>query len=741
MNNSISITKLLLTLATVLMLCGCIQSDPLYLQQQPQKQTYQQRAEMERRLANIKPVSLSSHSDEVVCRTATTGSADEWEINEGDYRKYIAEAKRRGLSLNDCKVALGYADKPSITVASISTTPPGVSSLAAGNMSLQSSDVICRVATVDGGRTWAVGNDYEKKYISEAGRRGLSLADCRAVLGYVENPSISQNGGQAVNVPQSTVKQRASSKDASQNAAWLRNIFGEYVGKLLSNGVRADVTTSFESDGEYGVVGRYVFFENGGAVTGRLGDCKARGKGKLNCTWVDSYGSGSLNMRFVTSLNEFEGSWGSAGNQPSAYWSGKAIHRAVKNEESVAEAAAVEKRRAAEERRVAAVRAAEDKLRAAEARKAATERARLAELERRKQRISTARQKRLADARDRLLDPLRNENRNSVAVVIGNRNYSGSTPAVDFAHNDADAITSFLVNKLAYRVGNIIDLRDATRNQIEAVFGNDKTHEGKLFDWTRQGQSNITVYYSGHGVPGLKDKRPYLLPVDGDANRAEITGFPVDVLYENLSKLNAKSVIVYLDACFSGDSPKGMLVRSTSGISISPRLPSERSMTVITAAQGDQFASWDETARHGLFTKHLLDALNGMADAKKFGDENGRISLQEVRAYLNDEMTYQARRTWGRRQEASVRGSDNTVLASVVTGKSEDELLSIQAMDATYTVISSANLRVAPSTDAEIVGKLKADTSINITGRVYGENWYRLSDGSYVFGDLIQLAN
>jgi hypothetical protein len=53
----------------------------------------------------------------------------------------------------------------------------------------------------------------------------------------------------------------------------------------------------------------------------------------------------------------------------------------------------------------------------------------------------------------------------------------------------------------------------------------------------------------------------------------------------------------------------------------------------------------------------------------------------------------------------------------------------------------STNLRAAPSTDAEIVGQLKADTSINITGRVYGENWYRLSDGSYVFGDLIQLAN
>ena len=34
----------------------------------------------------------------------------------------------------------------------------------------------------------------------------------------------------------------------------------------------------------------------------------------------------------------------------------------------------------------------------------------------------------------------------------------------------------------------------------------------------------MTVFYSGHGVPGLKDKRGYLLSVDGDPNLAEITG-------------------------------------------------------------------------------------------------------------------------------------------------------------------------------------------------------------------------
>ena len=272
-----------------------------------------------------------------------------------------------------------------------------------------------------------------------------------------------------------------------------------------------------------------------------------------------------------------------------------------------------------------------------------------------------------AERREKLLSPIREKQREAIAVIIGNKSYRGSTPEVDFAHNDADAMKEFVLSRLGYRDGNIIDLRDATRNEIEEVFGNDKTHEGQLFDWIKPGVSDVIVYYSGHGVPGLNDKRPYLLPVDGNANRAEITGFPVDVLYANLAKTPARSVTVYLDACFSGESPKGMLVQATSGVSVSPRMPNSKGrMTVITAAQGDQFASWDKEAKLGLFTKHLLLALEGKADEKRFGNMDGSVSLQEVQRYLNDEMTYQARRTWGRRQTATVQGSGDTVLSGLL---------------------------------------------------------------------------
>jgi len=260
------------------------------------------------------------------------------------------------------------------------------------------------------------------------------------------------------------------------------------------------------------------------------------------------------------------------------------------------------------------------------------------------------------------------KNKYAVAVIVGNKAYQGRIPSVDFAHNDADAMRRYVEDVLGYDGENIIDLRDASKAKIETAFGNERSHEGKLWRYLDpRGRSDVVVFYSGHGVPGLKDKRGYLLPVDVDPEAPEINGYPLDTLLANLGKLKTKSVTVFLDACFSGQSQKGNLVRSASGLTITPRMPktSVGKMTVITASQGDQIASWDEKAGHGLFTKHLIDALYGAADGKDYGNGDKQITLDEVREYLDDNMTRAARRTYGRHQNVWVKGTGDLVLASV----------------------------------------------------------------------------
>lgn len=252
----------------------------------------------------------------------------------------------------------------------------------------------------------------------------------------------------------------------------------------------------------------------------------------------------------------------------------------------------------------------------------------------------------------------------AVAVIIGNRNYGDRAPSVDFAHNDAEAMKKFIVENLGFSEGNVIDLRDVTRAEMEAVFGNDRTPKGKLWQWVRPRKSDVIVYYSGHGVPGLKDGREYLWPVDGNLNTPEIFGYPLELLYRNLDQIEAHSVTVLIDACFSGESSRGTLIRGASGVRVLPQKATESTFTVISATGQGQVASWDDEAGHGLFTKHLLDALNGAADEKPHGNADGRITLSEIKNYLDSEMTYAARRRYGREQQATVLGQPENAIVT-----------------------------------------------------------------------------
>ena len=260
-------------------------------------------------------------------------------------------------------------------------------------------------------------------------------------------------------------------------------------------------------------------------------------------------------------------------------------------------------------------------------------------------------------------------NPNGVAVIVGNRSYQHErVPEVSYADRDATAFRRYVTEVLGFDPLNVIELNDATQADLESAFGNERNHEGQLWSYLDpEGGSDVVVFYSGHGVPGLNDGRGYLLPVDAHPDTADINGYPIDLLYANLGKLEeARSIAVYLDACFSGDSYRGMLVRSASPVFVSAELPETAGakVTVLTAASGKEVASWDEQAGHGLFTNHLLDALYGKGDA----DGDGQVTAGEASTYLKRYMTRAARRLFRRHQNATLLGTAQAVLSSAVGG-------------------------------------------------------------------------
>ena len=253
-----------------------------------------------------------------------------------------------------------------------------------------------------------------------------------------------------------------------------------------------------------------------------------------------------------------------------------------------------------------------------------------------------------------------------VAVIVGNKEYADDRfRDVSYAHNDAEAFKRFVTGELGFDANRVIYLPDATKTDMEGAFGVKGNEKGQLWQWMRQdGSSDVVVFYSGHGMEGsISDtgRRPgYLLPVDADKDRAELNGYPIELLYENLGKLPSKSVTVYLDACFSGVAGESVADASPvyRGADISG-VSGEPGFVVLTAASGNQFASWDREARHGLFTEHLLDGLYGKADK----DGDGRVTAREAKLYLDDEMTWAARSKHRREQDAGLHGDVSAVLS------------------------------------------------------------------------------
>lgn len=250
--------------------------------------------------------------------------------------------------------------------------------------------------------------------------------------------------------------------------------------------------------------------------------------------------------------------------------------------------------------------------------------------------------------------------RDGLAVIIGNRDYREGIPEVSFALNDAAAMKRFVIDVLGYDEKSVLLLENATQAQLYSMFGSADHPRGKLWSWVPSRNTEVVVYYSGHGVPGLADGRGYLLPVDADPDTPQINGYPLELLYRNLAELGVRSIFVYLEACFSGESAGGTLCRNCSGLTVMPRVTEvPKGITLFSAASASQVASWDEEVGHGLFTHYLLQGLYGKADK----NDDKTVRLGELRRWLKNEMTHAARWRFRRVQEATVRGGASKIMS------------------------------------------------------------------------------
>ena len=226
-------------------------------------------------------------------------------------------------------------------------------------------------------------------------------------------------------------------------------------------------------------------------------------------------------------------------------------------------------------------------------------------------------------------------NPNGIGVVIGIENYQ-YVPDATYAYNDAEVFREYLADTLGFRKQKIKIATNskATQAELNKLLGSN----GWLSRNVVKGKSDIVVYFSGHGIANQKDKSTGILPFDVDPNYS--VGLPLKKLYKDLNAMGARSVTVYLDACFTGQTRDAkMLIADARPIIILPKeqdIPDK--VNVLSAASGSQISGAIKEKEHGLFTYYVLRGLSGDADTNK----DKVVKLKELSDYVSKNVKEQA---------------------------------------------------------------------------------------------------
>ena len=239
---------------------------------------------------------------------------------------------------------------------------------------------------------------------------------------------------------------------------------------------------------------------------------------------------------------------------------------------------------------------------------------------------------------------------NGLCVIIGIEKYK-KAPKSLYSNRDAMTFYDYAKNVLGIEEKNIyiITNEDATVGEFDKIFGED----GWLARRVNK-ESEIFVYFSGHGVLDYRTGEQYLLAYDVDPNYPQVA-YSLKKLYNNLSKLGAKSTVIFLDACFTGESREGKLIlASARPLSVKKIEKPLEHITLFTATGGSETASGYDEKKHGLFTYYLLQGLRKNADLNR----DNVITAQELYNYVKERVEKKAIEM-DREQHPQLLGNNN----------------------------------------------------------------------------------
>ena len=222
-----------------------------------------------------------------------------------------------------------------------------------------------------------------------------------------------------------------------------------------------------------------------------------------------------------------------------------------------------------------------------------------------------------------------------MALIVGVSNYENTKAKALYADNDAMVFKDYATEKLGI-----------SENRIKILL-NDGADERDILltvrEWlrrsTKPNQSDIYVFFAGHGLASDNGKDMYLLPHDGSPRLLEKTAILRDELFSDIKEANPRSVTVFLDTCYSGITRnEEMLIAGRPIVIKAKEQAIPDGFTLFSAASNEQISRPLEEAKHGMFSYFLMKGMEGDADT----NNDNKITARELHAYVEQNVVQQS---------------------------------------------------------------------------------------------------
>jgi len=253
-----------------------------------------------------------------------------------------------------------------------------------------------------------------------------------------------------------------------------------------------------------------------------------------------------------------------------------------------------------------------------------------------------------------MLNPLSmkvSNNENAIAIIVGIEDYKNTPAKAIYASSDARIFSDYAMLKLGVPQNRIKTMINDGANETQFLL----SIKTWLTRSIQQNQTDVYVFFAGHGLASDDGEQMYLLPYDGSPELLDKTAILRDELFTDIASANPRSVTVFLDTCYSGSSRGSEMLIAARPILLKAKDSAvPEGFTVFTAAAGDETAKPLEEAKHGLFSYFLMKGMEGDADTN--GDK--LITAGELHAYVKSNVVQQSSGT----QTPELQGDENRVL-------------------------------------------------------------------------------